>query len=103
MLKESAETTLARALLAIARCDRQDPPAYEDRYRYVFGAMYAALLAGINAGIALDPAQPAWPVVYIELPTGQVSWHMPAHPTPWDEHTTEEKYDRCHKYASSVL
>jgi hypothetical protein len=98
-----ARLSLARCLLAVARCDHQDPPDYQNRYRLVFGAMYAALKAGIPAGIALDPAEPDWPVVYIELPTGQVSWHMPAHPTAWDGHSTEEKYNRCHAYASSVL
>lgn len=102
-LTQEARISLARCVLAAARCDRQDPPDYTARYRFVIGAMYAALRAGYAAGIALDPAEPEWPVVYIELPTGQVSWHMPAHPIPWDQHTTAEKYNRCHAYASSVL
>ncbi len=44
-------------------------------------------------------------IVFIELPTGQVSWHVhdsempnfawiPLGSTPWDGHTTREKYDR---------
>lgn len=45
-------------------------------------------------------------IVYIELPTGQVSWHIHEDLLPlfahldydlkkkWDGHTTEEKYDR---------
>lgn len=46
--------------------------------------------------------------VYIDLPTGQVSWHfhdsqadlfkdLPAYTKPWDGHTTEEKYARLAK------
>lgn len=98
-----AEMKLGRTLLAIARCDRQDPPDYAGRYPLVFSAVLAALTVGYAAGIAIDPAEPDWPVAYIELPTGQVSWHMPAHGQPWDNHSTEEKYNRCHAYASSVL
>lgn len=46
-----------------------------------------------------------WPVVYITLPTGQVSWHISPSDLDlfkhvaygdekWDGHTTEEKYRR---------
>lgn len=53
-----------------------------------------------------DPAEPDWPVLYINLPTGQCTWHIGendidlfAHVRrdvyePWDGHTTEEKYAR---------
>lgn len=54
-----------------------------------------------------DPAQPDWPIVYLETPAGQLSWHIaacdvelfPALPTvtgrnPWDGHDTDEKYRR---------
>lgn len=38
-------------------------------------------------------------VVYFELPeVGQVSWHLPEYTTPWDGHTTEEKYDRIRRF-----
>lgn len=87
---------LARALRNIEKYDT----TYDQRYRWVFGALYAALLAGLDAGVKVDPAEPGWPVVYIELPTGQVSWHMPEHGRPWDGHSTEEKYARCREYAS---
>ena len=44
-------------------------------------------------------------IVFLELPTGQVSWHLhdnevadfsflPVQPNTWDGHTTEEKYRR---------
>jgi len=43
--------------------------------------------------------------VYVDLPTGQVSWHyherethlfshLPPYEKEWDEHSNEEKYDR---------
>jgi len=64
-----------------------------------------------------DPADTAWErdwlnIVFVRIPTGQLSWHLHdselplfdflprvwdcAHDgfTPWDGHTTEQKYDR---------
>jgi hypothetical protein len=56
-----------------------------------------------------DPNAPDWPVIYIDTPRGQLSWHLAtedldlfAHvPVPtgdqapkWDGHTTTEKYQR---------
>jgi hypothetical protein len=48
---------------------------------------------------------PDWPIVYVELTTGQASWHIPAteiptfnhlewEPAGWDGHTDAEKYAR---------
>jgi hypothetical protein len=67
---------------------------YELRYTLVLDAMAAARHAGYAVGIRVDQEYPEWPVVYIQLPTGQVSWHMPEHPWEWDGHTTPEKFDR---------
>lgn len=55
-----------------------------------------------------DPQEPDWPVVYVDTPQGQMSWHLAptdldlyAHVpvvTPdrvtWDGHDTPEKYRR---------
>lgn len=57
-----------------------------------------------------DPDEPGWPALYIDSPTGQLSWHIspddldlvadvPVVPgddprAQWDCHTTEEKYQR---------
>lgn len=71
---------------------------YEVRYGLVLRAMAAAAALGYRVGIAVDHAEPEWPVVYIELPTGQVSWHMPAHSEAFDGHSTAEKYERCRAY-----
>lgn len=78
--------------------------AYEERNRLV-----AALAAVFPAGTKKTDI-PGWDAewhgcVYIDLPTGQVSWHyhdsqshLFAHLSPydgeWDGHTTDEKYRR---------
>jgi hypothetical protein len=58
-----------------------------------------------------DPAEPDWPVLFVDLPTGQACWHISPDdmdlfkhvPTwdagsisdrIWDGHTTDEKYAR---------
>lgn len=57
-----------------------------------------------------DPEEPSWPLVYVQGPAGQMSWHVSpddldlfegvplVHPedprAAWDGHTTEEKYER---------
>jgi hypothetical protein len=97
-----ARKTLGRLLRMIERYDNADPPNYSARYRCVYGALYAALRAGYAGGVAIDPKEPDWPVVYIELPTGQVSWHMPAHVKAWDEHSTATKYNRTAAYTYLV-
>jgi hypothetical protein len=66
-----------------------------------------------------DPSAPDWPVLFVELPTGQVSWHispddvglfrhvrrtmagMPDAPV-WDGHTTDEKYARVDAHARAL-
>lgn len=75
---------------------------YEQRARLI------ALLARVFGGVISysDPEWPDWPVVYAELPTGQVSFHL--HPEnvaflpflpvvpdyPWDGHTRQEAFER---------
>lgn len=81
---------LTQMLAAIVEAD-QDYPA---RYLLVLTAVPLALCLGYPVGIRIDPDASQWPVIYIELPTGQVSWHMPQHESEWDGHTTEEKHAR---------
>lgn len=63
-----------------------------------------------------EKAEEGWKhVVYIELPTGQCSWHVPDFILHWykhleisdtveyDGHTTEEKYERVKAFNSSML
>lgn len=63
-----------------------------------------------------DPQEPDWPVLTLELPSGQASWHIApddvelfSHVRPttdadqaWDGHSTEEKYRRVAKLADAM-
>ncbi|QKE56337.1 hypothetical protein [Bacillus phage YungSlug] len=77
---------------------RQNDTNYVERYQLVYEAVELALELGYEAGIRIDPKEPKWPVAYIELPTGQVSWHMPEHTKPYDGHSTKEKYERIEQF-----
>jgi hypothetical protein len=92
-----AREVLRRLLAQIVEADQD----YARRYPLVLQAMTAAVQVGYAAGVGLDPNEPDWPVVYIELPTGQVSWYMPAHPVPYDGHSTAEKHQRIADYRAS--
>lgn len=87
---------LSALLGAIWLLEREQPVNYDLRNDLVLAALAHARAAGLAAGVRIDPAEPAWPVVFIELPTGQVSWHLPQHGQTWDGHTTAEKYERVH-------
>lgn len=60
-------------------------------------AVYAQQL-GFNVGIRIDEKEPDWPVVFVELPTGQVSWHIEQYDKEWDGHDTDEKYRRVAEF-----
>lgn len=76
-----------------------------------------ALLAGIfpsrRCRTAIEGWDPAWHnVVYVQLPTGQASWHyhdreagifehVQKGDVEWDGHTTEQKYRRIDELARS--
>jgi len=75
--------------------------AYDVRNCEVIGAIHWALVIGYQAGFRFDSAEPEWPVAFIELPTGQVSWHLAQHPVVWDGHTTEQKYERIAAYCET--
>lgn len=85
---------LAGVLRDIERADTD----YEHRERLVWDALFLARRANLAAGFRLDPDEPCWPVAFIELPTGQVSWHMPEHRHEWDGHDVPTKYERCRAF-----
>ena len=81
-------------------------------------AELVALLAKIfPSWVGTDPTEPDWPVVYVQLPTGQCSWHISpgdwaeifAHlklsvdGPPWDGHTTGQKYRRIRRAALEAV
>lgn len=88
--------SLILALSGIEKADKEGN--YDYRNGLVWKAFHAATNLGYKAGVRIDPDEPEWPVVFIELPTGQVSWHVPQHDVAYDGHTTEEKYQRIKEF-----
>jgi hypothetical protein len=84
----------------ILRTDERD---YDARNTAVYAAVAEARRAGYPAGFRIDPAEPDWPVAYIELPlAGQVSWHLPAHGVEYDGHSTAQKNARVRRYLGRI-
>lgn len=77
---------------------------YRRRNAFVHMAIAAAIEVGFQAGFALDPnGEPGFrTVAYIELPTGQVSWHMPEFAGEFDGHSTADKYRRIDEFAEQM-
>lgn len=76
---------------------------YRERNAVVIAFAQAARALGWTVGRLTDEQAPGWPVLYIDTPEGQVSWHFPESEMPdgipmyhgrWDGHTTAEKYER---------
>jgi hypothetical protein len=85
---------------------------YYDRNQLVQLCAQLAGLLGMTVGIGTDEDEPDWPVVFIDLPTGQVSYHIPMeelvlqiqeYPNLWDGHTNTQKRDRIRKYINNKL
>lgn len=93
--------------------EKERDSAYRERAHLI-----ALLAAMFPAAWTIDPdnidPDNAWPIVYIQLPTGQCSWHI-AHEDwtelfvnldldyggmTWDGHTTEQKYQRIRDYTA---
>jgi hypothetical protein len=78
--------------------------AYFDRNQLALAFARLAFEKGWPAGVKADPADPDWPVLYVDTPFGQVSWHLPAaelapyvfrpYEGTWDGHDVEEKRRR---------
>jgi hypothetical protein len=73
-------------------------------------AQLVAHLAAIYPSVMCESDDPAYALVYVVVPTGQLSWHVAERdydlfrhvqksmPVRWDGHTTEEKYERLAAY-----
>lgn len=83
------DAAIERGLDASGRAE-----AYMARRQMLAAAIGQAHRCGFEWGFRIDLKEPEWPVLYIELPTGQCSWHMPQHSEPWDGHSTELKMKR---------
>lgn len=76
--------------------------------------LVAHLASVYPSAIGTDPAEPDWPVVYIDSPAGQLSWHISPDDAPlfahvdrsesvtWDGHTTEQKYARLDNLTRTI-
>jgi hypothetical protein len=108
-----------QALAALATTSPLDVEALNGAYRER-NAVVAALIRsnGWPAEVVMAPDTEGWWIVYAETPTGQVSWHIApedmdlfrdwpvafgSHRSPWDGHTTEEKYARLVRLGSTIM
>jgi hypothetical protein len=90
--------SLLKISLMVAVKSDQELKNYEIRNRAIAISLYYAMALGWKAGIRIDANEPKWPVTYIELPTGQVSWHLPQHELEYDGHSVEEKNRRIAEF-----
>lgn len=106
MTGDELSDSLQTQVLALAK---QKDNAYLERNCCVALIARMALASGWRAGTArtaIDGWSEDWHgCVYVDLPTGQVSWHfhdsqahlfsdLPAYGSTWDGHDTPEKYRR---------
>ena len=79
--------------------------AYVDRNLAVQVLAILANQKGYQIGIR--NREDDWPILYVDLPTGQVSWHIPKdeivallpdYPGEWDGHDLKEKRDRLRRF-----
>jgi hypothetical protein len=101
IMQPDIEASIKNALIKLKKTlvlIRMHNTDYETRYTLILQAVFLARLVGLQTGFRIDLDNSEWPVAFIELPTGQVSWHMPQHPVVWDGHTAEEKYERIKEF-----
>ncbi|HEB50753.1 MAG TPA: hypothetical protein ENI89_09105 [Desulfobulbus sp.] len=84
--------------------------AYFDRNQAVLVMARLALALGFKVGLLEDPDEPDWPVLMIDLPTGQVGYHVPRgevlgewpeYDGTWDGHSLSEKRRRIKDFLAS--
>jgi hypothetical protein len=100
---------VSQELATITVLRAQKDAAYHERNMVVVALARLALELGFKAGIkqhvGVDWEDDWRNIVFIDLPAGQVSWHihdseahlfyfLGAYDGEWDGHTTEEKYER---------
>lgn len=96
----------ARSWRGKAMCEA----VYRERHHVIahLAAIYPSVMM-LNA----DTEEPDWPVLYVELPTGQASWHIsPADmdlfhhvrigEATWDGHDVAEKYRRLDAHTAAI-
>lgn len=95
-------------MISLADLTMQKDAAYAERDKCLVLMALMSQRLGLNVGMGIDPkaSSDEWEsVLFIDLPAGQVSWHIHESETHWfyfvgaydgiwDEHTTDEKYQR---------
>ena len=80
---------------------------YFDRNQAVQAMAKMARQLGMKVGLRQDIDEPGWPVLMIDLPTGQVGYHLPEdqvvgdwpeYDQEWDGHSLAEKRDRMERF-----
>ena len=88
-------------------CSFESTPdeAYLDRNLAV--QILAVMARHLRYNIGVKNRKDEWPILYVDLPTGQVSWHIPKeeivayfpdYPGEWDGHDVTEKRDRLRQF-----
>ncbi len=84
--------------------------AYFDRNQAAMALAKLAQAQGWKVGLRVDQKEPDWPVLMIDLPTGQVSWHLPKdevigqfpeYDRSWDGHDLDMKRKRMEAFIAS--
>ena len=107
--REKLVAVLAQQLILIRDLDPARPGAnkadpeecYDTRNQIIMMAVTCAVMAGLDAGYGLNPPELRPTVAYINLPTGQVSWHIPPAGIQRDGHSAGEKYKRIDEFANN--
>lgn len=105
--KKAALATLLELLVSLdEKAEGEEDPAeraqlYARRNRILLRAWMLAGTCGYPTGVGVD-MECDWPVLYMELPTGQVSYHIPPHSAPWDGHTKETANERIARFVDKI-
>ena len=85
---------------------------YAERNRIAQALGRMAMEMKYNVGIKNDSEDNEYVILYIDLPTGQVSWHIPKreligefpeYQEEWDGHQIETKIERVEKYIKNEV
>ncbi len=100
------------ALAKLAALEITKDAAYAERNRLV--SLLSKVFPSGKKKTAIEGWSEAWHgCVYIDLPTGQASWHyhdsqswlfdhLPEYAGGWDGHTSDEKYERIQLFAAGA-
>lgn len=81
--------------------------AYFDRNQAAMAFAQVCRSYNFPVGLRIDPNEPDWPILFIRLPQGQVSWHLPKDEIvgdwpifdqEWDGHTLKQKRQRIQAF-----